>query len=103
MTNDAQGSRLKAQGNCLPRHTSGRVRHAVWRKPSAFSLQPRLAQASLEMTAALVGALLLLFGAFKVFLWVNERIVARHQQYETTRVGGGQIAEPTQPLRIFNE
>ena len=32
----AQGSRLKANAS-LPRHTSGRVRHAVWRKPSAFS------------------------------------------------------------------
>ena len=43
-------------------------------------------QASLEMTVALIGALLLLFGSLKVFLWVNERLVSRQMSYEATRV-----------------
>ena len=61
------------------------------------------AQASLEMTAAIVGALLLLFGALKLFLWVNERIVVRQRNYEATRASGGHWEEPNKPLRIFNE
>jgi hypothetical protein len=43
-------------------------------------------QASLEMTVALIGALLLLFGSLKVYLWVNERLVSRQMSYEATRV-----------------
>ena len=64
-------------------------------------LSARDAQASLEMTVALFGAILLLLATLKVFLWVNERIIRRQQNYETTRVGGGQWTEPNQPLRIF--
>ena len=47
------------------------------------------AQASLEMTLALGGMLLLLLGSFKVFLWINERLVRRHQYYNCTRVAAG--------------
>lgn len=65
--------------------------------------QAKRGQASLEMTVALIGALLLLLGSFKVFLWVNERIVSRQQSYEATRAGGGQWTEPSKPLRMFNE
>ena len=60
-------------------------------------------QASLEMTVAFIGVLLLLFGSLKVFLWVNERIVQRQKSYEATRVSGGSWTEPSKPLRIFNE
>ena len=42
-------------------------------------------QASLEMTVALIGSLLLLFGSLKVFLWVNERLVRRQLDYENSR------------------
>ncbi|MBI2495482.1 MAG: hypothetical protein HYY59_02090 [Candidatus Omnitrophica bacterium] len=68
------------------------------------------------MTVALMGALLLLFGSVKVFLWINERLVARQVAYEQgdppTGVGGrvqaGRTAamvwwrEPSQPLRILD-
>lgn len=60
-------------------------------------------QASLEMTVALVGALLLLFGAFRVCLWVAERLVRRQTSYEATRLSGGDWQEPSTPLRILNE
>ncbi len=55
------------------------------------------------MTVALMGALLLLLGSLKVFLWVNERLVQRQRSYEATRVSGGSWTEPSKPLRIFNE
>lgn len=77
-------------------------------------------QASLEMTLAMTGALLLLFGSFKVFLWTNERLIMRQTAYEQGEPGtgkGGRVdagsAPPeagvvmwqasSQPLRIFNE
>ena len=53
------------------------------------------------MTVALIGALILLFGTVKVFLWVNERIVQRQVSYENTRASGGNWTEPSTPLRIF--
>ncbi len=46
----------------------------------------RRGQASLEMTVALIGAVLLLLGSFKVWLWVNERLVRRQQDYEASRM-----------------
>lgn len=67
-------------------------------------------QASLEMTLALGGVLLLLLGSFKVFLWINERLVRRHQYYNCTRVAAGSSApgvvvwdDPAVhiPLKIF--
>lgn len=50
-------------------------------------------QATLEMTVALTGALLLMLGSFKVFLWCAERLIRRQQAYECTRVK----AASTQP------
>ena len=58
-------------------------------------------QASLEMTVALIGMLLLLLGSLKVFVWMNERLVARQRSYENTRVSGGRWVEPSKPLDIF--
>lgn len=62
------------------------------------------------MVVALIGALLLLFGSLKVFLWMNGRVIARQQSYEATRVAAGSKAtpgtlwnEPNAKLRIFNE
>jgi len=46
-------------------------------------------QASLETTLAMLGALLLLLGSVKVYLWVNERLISRQQAYEATRVAAG--------------
>ena len=42
-------------------------------------------QSSLEMTLALIGALVLLFGSLRVFFWVGERMVQRQRQYEQSR------------------
>ena len=42
----------------------------------------------------MIGALLLLMGSFKVFLWINERIVNRQLSYEATRTAAGTSAEP---------
>ena len=66
-------------------------------------------QASLEMALALAGALILLFGSVKFFLWITERLVVRQVRYEQSRVfPGGSAAvvlpqEPTRPLRLLNE
>ena len=84
------------------------VAHSTLPTPTSQSRAPgraahRLAQASLEMTVAMIGAILLLFGSLKLFLWLNERLVTRHQHYEATRVSGGPWQEPSTPLRIFNE
>ena len=78
--------------------------------PTAYCLLPsRRAQASLELTLAMIGALLLLFGSLKVFLWLNERIIARQIAYERSRVQAGTDAsvvqwnEAAKPLRIFGK
>lgn len=55
------------------------------------------------MTVALIGALLLLFGSLKVFLWINERLVKRQVSYEATRVSGGNWDEPSKKLDIFGQ
>jgi hypothetical protein len=54
------------------------------------------------MTVALVGALVLFFASFKMFLWLTTRVVARHQHYEATRVSGGAINEPSEKLDLFH-
>ena len=74
----------------------------------------RSGQASLEMTAAIVGALLILFASVKICVWVAERLEARNREYENTRWLGGSIPgprhepvwspkldHPSKPLRIF--
>ncbi|MDP3723315.1 MAG: hypothetical protein Q8R91_07455 [Candidatus Omnitrophota bacterium] len=50
------------------------------------------------MTVALTGALLLLFGSLKVFLWINERLVTRQLYYESTRVAAGSINPGDGPI-----
>jgi len=50
-------------------------------------------QASLEMTLAMIGALLLVAAGAKVYLWINERLISRQQAYEASRV----VAGSTQP------
>ena len=47
------------------------------------------AQVSLELSIALIGILILLFGAFNVFMWVNKRMVQRQKDYESSRVSAG--------------
>lgn len=43
-------------------------------------------QASLEMVLSLICVLVLLLGSVKVFIWANEHLLLRHQDYEKTRV-----------------
>ncbi len=73
----AQGPRLKAEGSNLEPSTLNLER---------FSIR---GQASLEMTVALFGGLLLLLGSFKIFLWASERIIRRQQYYDCTRSAAG--------------
>lgn len=68
------------------------------------------AQATLEITLALISVLLLLLGSLKLFLWVNQRLVQRHQDYENSRVSAGtsfsetQVDETAYPeLNIFGK
>ena len=101
------------------RHTMGRkivldgFSHGLWTmdygRLSQKGRSAQRGQASLEMTVAMIGALILLFGSFKVFLWINERIIGRQMSYEATRQAAGThgspgIAwvEPQKRLNIFN-
>ena len=73
---------------------------------SAFSCSSRRGQASLEMTVALFGALLLLFGCLKLCLWFNERCFKRNQDYDHTRARAGSDEpqapyEPKEKLDFF--
>ncbi len=85
--------------------------HSALRTP--HSALGRRAQASLEMTAALIGALLLLFGSLKVCLYFAERIVKRHQNYEYESLLNNRVAAantvvfmppilPTEPQNKLN-
>lgn len=49
------------------------------------------AQVTLEITLGFIGALLLLLGALKVFVWVNERLVLRQEDYEGSVEGRKQF------------
>ena len=64
---------------------SAKLGRAACRMPHAG----RRAQASLELSIAMFGAILLLLGSLKVCLWLNERVVQRQQNYETNRGEAG--------------
>lgn len=49
----------------------------------------RKAQVSLEIALSLICVFILLLGTLKVFVWVNSRLVMRHEDYEETRVRAG--------------
>ena len=77
---------------------------------NVFLVSRRKGQASLEMTLALLGAMLLMLAGFKVCLWAWERVVTRQQYYESTRVAAGSSDpgvwhDPAsgKELKIFNE
>lgn len=44
------------------------------------------AQASIEVTLSLICVFLLLFGSFKIFVWMNKRMISRHNDYQVDRV-----------------
>ena len=82
-----------------------------------FRLASRRAQASIETAMAFIGVLILLLGSLKIFLWLNERLIVRQQNYEATRVKAGSVTlnsgsdvwdevrwkEPPKKLDIFDE
>lgn len=49
-------------------------------------------QASLELTAALILTAMLIIFSFKIFVWFNNRFVARQAAYESSRVAAGSAA-----------
>ena len=76
----------------LNSHSAFRIPHSG-NSHSPFPIpHSPLGQASLEMTLALWGALLLLLGSMKVCLWIGERLVRRQQYYNCTRVAAGSSA-----------
>ncbi len=69
-----------------------------FRNPKSKIGNLKSGQASLEMTAALIGALLLLFGSLKVCLYFAERLVTRHQNYGTGRIVAASAVRPPPPF-----
>ena len=56
-------------------------------RKSAF----KKAQASIEVTLAFICFMILLFGSVKIFIWLNERMVLRQEDFEASRVEAGNI------------
>ena len=88
----------------MSRHSAPRIPHPALRR----------GQASLEMAAAIVGALTLLFGVVRFAFWCAERYVARMQAYDLGRAAAASVPfapdapwdgsyEPTEKLDILNE
>jgi len=44
------------------------------------------AQVSIELTAALIGCILLLTGILKIFYWINQSIIDQQVAYQSTRI-----------------
>lgn len=65
-----------------------------------MSLRRNQAQGSLEMAIALICVFILLFASLNLFIWVNERLILRHQAYEDTRVAAGSVAQTNLPIEI---
>lgn len=59
----------------------------------------------------MIGALVLLVGTIKLFVWINQRYILRQRAYEATRVQAGSAPpstrtlwnEPTQTLDFFGQ
>ena len=96
VSKSAEGRRAKAEGQPI--------------RPPASGLRPPFGQASLELTVAILGALLFLIAAVKVVLWSTERFVARTEDYDRTRTSAASVNastawdnsyEPTKKLEIL--
>ena len=46
-------------------------------------------QATLELSVALILVLILIVASLRIFLWINQRIVQRQEQYDSQRVTAG--------------
>lgn len=67
-------------------------------------------QSTLELTVAMIAVFILLLASVKTFVWVNQRMVLRQEDFEATRVTaasnnpGVQVDESGYPLLdIFGE
>ena len=60
---------------------------------TTFSLRRVGGQATLELTVAMVGALLFVVAAVKIVLWSAERFVTRAQRYDRARTSAASIPE----------
>ena len=49
-------------------------------------MQHPKAQVSIELTAALIGCILLLAGILKIFYWINQSIIDQQVAYQSTRI-----------------
>lgn len=53
-------------------------------------------QATLELTLAMLGVILLLYGVLSVFMWANKSLISREADYETDasygRVAAGSVS-----------
>ena len=54
-----------------------------------MAMTRRRGQASIEITIAFVGALVIFFASLKIFLWLTERLIVRHRRYENITVDLG--------------
>ncbi len=89
------------------RNSESEAKHSAFRIPhSAFGR----GQATLEMTVAIIGALVLLVGSVKITLWAAERYFTRVKNYDLTRKAAASAPagtppdtsyEPTTKLKIF--
>ena len=60
-------------------------------------------QGTLEMTVALVLVMLLIVGAVRIFVWLNERMVYRQVDYENTRAAAGSVPISTEEVDLMNQ
>ena len=67
-------------------------------------------QSTLELTVAMIAVFILLLSSVKIFVWVNQRMVLRQEDFEQSRVAaasnnpGVQVDESGYPLLdIFGE
>ncbi len=60
-------------------------------------------QVSLEIGFSLVCVFLLLFASFKIFAWLNERIVLRQEKYEEMRVIAGGTPIPCLEFQLDDD
>ncbi len=61
------------------------------------------AQATLELTAALILLMLLLAGATKIFMWLTGRMVHRQVLYEASRVNAANLSTWNQSVDLTDQ
>lgn len=67
-----------------------------------LSTRTKTGQATLELTVALILIMLLLVASVRIFVWLNEGMVARQVSYEDTRVAAGSTPPQAVSLSDLN-